>query len=105
MEAILTGDGRQVNNRLRLRKRFDAHTQTIVRLYTNDCPPIRKLNSLFWYLPFRLFYTKNVYETGLQADGAAQWLNRRDEDQQEHRASMRGNGTVTIEEGANVIRQ
>jgi len=38
----------------------------------------------------------NVYETGLQADGAAQWLNNRDEDQQEHRASMRGNGNDAI---------
>ena len=38
----------------------------------------------------------NVYETGLQADGAAQWLNNRDEDQQEHRASMRGNGSDAI---------
>ena len=37
-----------------------------------------------------------IHEMGLQADGAAQWLNNRDEDQQEHRASMRGNGNDAI---------
>ena len=37
-----------------------------------------------------------IHEMGLQADGAAQWLNNRDGNQQEHRASMRGNGNDAI---------
>lgn len=37
-----------------------------------------------------------IHETGLQADGAAQWLNNRDEDQQERRASRRANGNDAI---------
>jgi len=47
MEAVLTGNGRQGNNRLRTPKRLFAPTQTIVRLYANDCSTIRKLNSFF----------------------------------------------------------
>ena len=35
MEAVLTGNGRQGNNRLRTPKRLFAPTQTIVRLYAN----------------------------------------------------------------------
>ena len=37
-----------------------------------------------------------IHEMGLQADGAAQWLNHRDGNQQEHRACMRGNGNDAI---------
>ena len=36
------------------------------------------------------------YEMGLQADGAAQWLNNRDAAQQVRRASTRGNGSDAI---------
>ena len=49
MEAILAGDGRQGNNRLRTPKRLFAPTQTTLRAYANDCSPIRKLNSRFCY--------------------------------------------------------
>ena len=40
----------------------------------------------------------NVYEMGLQADGAAQWLNHRDGNLQKHRASRRANGSDAINE-------
>ena len=40
----------------------------------------------------------NVYEMGLQADGAAQWLNKRDEAQQVRSAGNRANGGDAINE-------
>ena len=39
-----------------------------------------------------------IHEMGLQADGAAQWLNHRDGNLQKHRASRRANGSDAINE-------
>ena len=59
MEAVLTGNGRQGNNRLRMPKRLFAPTQTIVRAYPNDCSPIRKRLNAYTQIEFKNFFGRD----------------------------------------------